>query len=80
MNGTAYLRHPLTLLTAVSLIVGLLWYVLGLPIQMPRSPLAAGEKHGCISYAPAALDEDEQADIPLARIETEIAALARHAS
>jgi exo-beta-1,3-glucanase (GH17 family) len=80
MNGTAYLRHPLTLLTAVSLIVGLLWYVLGLPIQMPRSPLAAGEKLGCISYAPAALGEDEQADIPLARIETEIAALARHAS
>jgi exo-beta-1,3-glucanase (GH17 family) len=80
MNGSAYLRHPLTLLAVVSLIVGLIWYVLGLPVQMPRSALAAGEKLGCVSYAPAAIAANDPADVPLARIEADIAAIAELAS
>ena len=47
------------MLAAVSLAVGFIWYVLGLPVQMPRSPLAAGEKLGCVAYAPADIGAGE---------------------
>jgi exo-beta-1,3-glucanase (GH17 family) len=80
MYGTAYLRHPLTLLAVVSLVVGFVWYLLGLPVQMPSSPFAAGDKIDCVAYAPASAGETDPAEIPLARIEADIAALARHVS
>jgi len=80
MNVSAYLRHPLLLLAAVSLAVGFIWYVLGLPVQMPRSPLAQNEKLGCVAYAPADIGPDEPVEIPLAQIEADIAALAAHVS
>ena len=68
------------MLAAVSLAVGFIWYVLGLPVQMPRSPLAAGEKLGCVAYAPADIGAGEPTEIPLARIEADLAALAAHVS
>jgi exo-beta-1,3-glucanase (GH17 family) len=80
MNVSAYLRHPLLLLAAVSLAVGLIWYLLGLPVQMPRSPLPAGEKIGCVAYAPTEIGEGEPVEISLARIEADLAALAPHTS
>lgn len=80
MNVPAYLRHPLVLLAAVSLAVGLIWYLLGLPVQMPRNPLAAGEKIGCVAYAPAEINDGEPPEIPLAQIEADLAALAAHVS
>jgi glucan 1,3-beta-glucosidase len=45
-------RQPVILLLAVSLAIGLVWYGLGLPKTMPRSPLGADGKLGCVSYAP----------------------------
>lgn len=72
MSAFAYLRHPFALLAAVALLVGALWYALGLPAQMPPSPLAAGEKLACLFYAPE--------DLAPERIEADLAALARHAS
>jgi exo-beta-1,3-glucanase (GH17 family) len=40
----------LFLLTAVTVLAG--WWWLGAPVPMPKSPLAAGEKLYCVSYAP----------------------------
>ena len=45
-------RQPAILLVAVSLLIGLAWYGLGLPKTMPRSPLGADGKLPCVSYAP----------------------------
>ncbi len=45
-------RYPALLLAAVSLLIGLVWYGLGLPKTMPRSPLPADGKLACVSYAP----------------------------
>ncbi|HWK87617.1 MAG TPA: glycosyl hydrolase family 17 protein [Xanthobacteraceae bacterium] len=45
-------RQPAMLLAAVSLLIGLVWYGLGLPKTMPRSPLGADGKLPCVSYAP----------------------------
>jgi glucan 1,3-beta-glucosidase len=45
-------RQPAILLLAVSLVIGLAWYGLGLPKTMPRSPLGVDGKLACVSYAP----------------------------
>jgi exo-beta-1,3-glucanase (GH17 family) len=45
-------RQPAILATAVVVMIGVVWYVLGRPVQMPHSPLARGEKLACVSYAP----------------------------
>src|SRR5688572_24505433 len=54
MKALAYLRHPIVLLAAVSAAIFLIWYALGDSVQLPPSPLAAGEKLACVSYSPAA--------------------------
>jgi exo-beta-1,3-glucanase (GH17 family) len=40
------------LLALTALAIGAAWWWLGAPVQLPPSPLAAGEKYYCISYAP----------------------------
>ncbi|GGF84063.1 beta-1,6-glucan synthase [Azorhizobium oxalatiphilum] len=45
-------RLPLVLALIVSAAVVALWAFLGRPVAMPPSPLAAGEKLQCVSYAP----------------------------
>jgi len=45
-------RLPLALALVVAALVAVLWIVLGRPVAMPPSPLAAGEKLPCVSYAP----------------------------
>jgi glucan 1,3-beta-glucosidase len=42
----------LALLALTALAIGFIWGWLGQPVQLPPSPLAAGEKLNCISYAP----------------------------
>lgn len=46
------LRLPLILLAAVFAVIALFWWQVGQPVAMPPSPLAAGEKIPCVSYAP----------------------------
>jgi exo-beta-1,3-glucanase (GH17 family) len=63
MNVLAFLRHPLSLLLAVSAVIALAWYGLGLPVEMPRSPFAAGEKLHCVSYDPLSPESIERGEI-----------------
>jgi glucan 1,3-beta-glucosidase len=72
MTVTRYLRHPGLLLAAVSLAIAFVWYALGYPTQLPRSPLAPGEKLECISYAPGG------AAVSVQQIEADLARLAPH--
>ncbi len=46
------LRLPIALALITSALIAVLWAVLGQPVAMPPSPLAAGEKLPCVSYAP----------------------------
>jgi glucan 1,3-beta-glucosidase len=40
------------LFATVAILIGGFWYWMGLPVAVPPSPLAPGEKLNCISYAP----------------------------
>ncbi|HZP09877.1 beta-1,6-glucan synthase [Methyloceanibacter sp.] len=44
--------RPFLLLILVACVIAGVWYRLGRPLAMPPSPLAAGEKLTCVSYAP----------------------------
>jgi glucan 1,3-beta-glucosidase len=44
--------YGLAVMLAVPLLVALAWWALGRPSALPPSPLAAGEKVACLSYAP----------------------------
>src|SRR5262249_31059816 len=46
------MRTPLALLVVVAVAIASIWWWLGAPIAMPPSPLGAGEKLSCVSYAP----------------------------
>jgi len=64
---------------AVTVLIGAVWYGLGRPAAMPRSPLAPGEKLACVSYAPFRGDQtplDRKLEIPAEQIETDLAQLA----
>jgi glucan 1,3-beta-glucosidase len=79
MTAFAYLRHPLTFLAAVSAVIGFIWYLLGATVPLTPSPLAPGEKLGCLSYAPLA-PGDDPTEVPRARIAADLAALVPHTS
>ena len=79
MTALAYLRHPLTFLAAVSAVIGCIWYLLGAAVPLAPSPLAPGDKLGCLSYAPLS-PGDDPAEVPRARITTDLAALLPHTS
>jgi exo-beta-1,3-glucanase (GH17 family) len=44
--------RSLSLFALVASVIALAWYGMGRPLPMPPSPLAAGDKLTCISYAP----------------------------
>jgi hypothetical protein len=44
--------RTLSLFALVAGAIALAWFGLGRPIPLPPSPLAAGDKLTCISYAP----------------------------
>jgi exo-beta-1,3-glucanase (GH17 family) len=71
MSFSEYLRHPSLLLAAVALAIGLVWFALGYPVQLARSPLTPGAKLDCVSYAPPATSSVQQ-------IDRDVAGLARH--
>ncbi|HVT55998.1 MAG TPA: beta-1,6-glucan synthase [Xanthobacteraceae bacterium] len=71
-------RQPAILLIAVSLAIGLVWYGLGLPKTMPRSPLGGDGKLACVSYAPFRGDQsplDPNFTVPPAQIDADLAKL-----
>jgi exo-beta-1,3-glucanase (GH17 family) len=78
MKALAYLRHPISLLAVVSAAIGFIWYVLGADVVLPPSPLAPGEKLGCLSYAPPG--GDDAAEVPRAQIVADLTALAPYTS
>jgi exo-beta-1,3-glucanase (GH17 family) len=63
-----------------ALIVAAVWAWLGRPVPMPQSPLAAGEKLYCLSYAPFRGSQtplDPATHISAAQIEDDLSRLAR---
>src|SRR5688572_2310281 len=46
------MRLPATSFALSAILIGMAWLWLGAPVAMPPSPLGAGEKLYCVSYAP----------------------------
>ena len=46
------MRLPLALFAVLAAVIFAAWWWIGMPVQMPLSPLGAGEKLNCVSYAP----------------------------
>jgi exo-beta-1,3-glucanase (GH17 family) len=46
------ISRPLPLFALTALLIGVAWWWLGRPVQLPPSPLGPGEKLYCVSYAP----------------------------
>lgn len=74
------MRVPLLLFAAVAAVIGGAWAWLGQPVAMPPSPLGAGEKLYCVSYAPfrgsqSPLSADTHIDAQ--QIDDDLARLAR---
>jgi len=76
MTASAYLRHPALLLVAVSAVIAFVWFWLGRPVEMPRSPFAPGEKLDCVSYAPVPPHAASAVVVSPQRIEADLARLA----
>lgn len=73
-------RLPLLLLAAVLAVIALFWWQAGVPVAMPPSPLAAGEKIPCVSYAPFRRGQSpftEDIVIPAAQIDDDFAHLSK---
>jgi exo-beta-1,3-glucanase (GH17 family) len=49
---TNALRSALALFALTALAIGIVWWWLGAPVKLPPSPLVAGQKLSCVSYAP----------------------------
>ncbi|QTL03606.1 beta-1,6-glucan synthase [Aquabacter sp. L1I39] len=75
-----FLRLPAFLFLSVALVVVALWAWMGWPVAMPPSPLAAGEKLPCVSYAPFRDGQsplDRSTIIPEAQIDEDLAQLSK---
>ena len=46
------MRVALGLFIPVAAAIAGIWWWLGAPVSLPPSPLAAGQKYYCVSYAP----------------------------
>lgn len=74
------LALPALLLVAVLALVAGFWAMVGRPVAMPPSPLAAGEKLPCVSYAPFREGQSPLNGgtfIPEAQIDEDMAQLAK---
>ncbi|QRG05134.1 beta-1,6-glucan synthase [Xanthobacter dioxanivorans] len=73
-------RLPLVLALVVAGLIAGLWTWVGRPVAMPPSPLAAGEKLPCVSYAPFRDGQSpfqKELVIPEAQIDEDFAKLAQ---
>ena len=64
-----------------ALAVGAVWFWLGAPVKLPPSPLAAGEKLSCLSYAPFRGPQDplvEGTHVTAEQIDQDLALLAKY--
>jgi exo-beta-1,3-glucanase (GH17 family) len=74
------MRLGLACLAVSALVIAAAWAWLGIPLPVPPSPLAAGEKLYCLSYAPfrgAQTPLDPTTRISAAQIEEDLTRLAR---
>jgi len=74
--GLAFACFALT-----ALAVGAVWWWLGAPVQLPPSPLTAGEKLTCVSYAPFRGSQDplvEGTRVTAEQIDEDLALLAKY--
>jgi exo-beta-1,3-glucanase (GH17 family) len=74
--GSALAHYALT-----ALAIGVVWWWLGAPVRLPPSPLAAGAKLYCVSYAPFRGTQDplvESTHVEPAKIDEDLALLSRY--
>ena len=78
---TNSLAAALAYYAATAIAIGLAWWWLGSPIRLPPSPLAAGGKLACVSYAPFRGDQDplvESTHVSAAQIDEDLTLLSRY--
>jgi exo-beta-1,3-glucanase (GH17 family) len=66
-----------------ALAIGLAWWWLGAPVRLPPSPLAAGGKLYCVSYAPFRDGQDplvEGTQVSAAQIDEDLALISKYAN
>jgi glucan 1,3-beta-glucosidase len=66
---------------ATAIAIGFAWWWLGAPLRLPPSPLAAGGKLACVSYAPFRGDQDplvETTHVDAAQIDEDLALVSRY--
>jgi exo-beta-1,3-glucanase (GH17 family) len=75
------LAAALACYAATAIAIGFAWWWLGAPIRLPPSPLAAGGKLACVSYAPFRGGQDplvEATHVDAAQIDEDLALLSRY--
>jgi exo-beta-1,3-glucanase (GH17 family) len=75
------LRQALAAFALTAIAIGTVWWWLGTPVQLPPSPLAAGQKLYCLSYAPFRGSQNplvEGTRIPAQQIDEDLAQLAKY--
>jgi glucan 1,3-beta-glucosidase len=74
------MRFPLALFTVAAVVIAATWRFMGAPVAMPPSPVVAGQKLYCVSYAPfrgAQSPLIRGTQIAAAQIDDDLARLAR---
>jgi exo-beta-1,3-glucanase (GH17 family) len=82
MQDLKALRQAIAAFALTALAVGAVWWWLGTPVRLPPSPLAAGQKLYCLSYAPFRGSQNplvEGTRVPPQQIEEDLALLAKYA-
>jgi exo-beta-1,3-glucanase (GH17 family) len=75
------LAAALACYAATAIAIGFAWWWLGAPIRLPPSPLAAGGKLACVSYAPFRGDQDplvETTHVDAGQIDEDLTLLSRY--
>ncbi len=78
---TNALRSALALFALTALAIGIVWWWLGAPVKLPPSPLVAGQKLSCVSYAPFRNGQDplvETTQVEPAQIDADLALLSKY--
>ncbi len=81
-SADAYsVTSALALFALTALAIGIVWWWLGAPVKLPPSPLAAGQKLSCVSYAPFRDGQDplvETTQVEPAQIDADLALLSKY--